>query len=52
MIGKKPKKFKLLLDSTIDGDSTSTFFNKCDKKYPTIIFIKATNGYRFGGYTN
>ena len=49
---KKPKKFKLLLDSNIDGDSNSTFYNKCGKKYPTIVFIKTTNDYRFGGYTS
>ena len=49
---RKPKKFKLLLDSNIDGDSTSTFYNKCSKKCPTIVFVKTTNGYRFGGYTS
>ena len=49
---KKPKKFKLLLDSNIDGDSTSTFYNKCSKKCPIIVFVKTTNGYRFGGYTS
>ena len=49
---KKPKKFELLLDSTIDGDSTSTFYNKCGKKFPTIVFIKTTDGNRFGGYTS
>ena len=49
---KKPKKFELLLDSTIDGDSISTFFNKCGKKCPIIVFIKTINGYRFGGYTS
>ena len=51
---KKPKKFELLLDSKIDGDSTSTFYEKCvkNKKYPTMVFVKTTNGYRFGGYTS
>ena len=49
---KKPKKFELLLDSNVDGDSTSTFYNKCGKKSPTIVFIKTTDGYRFGGYTS
>ena len=48
----KPKKFNLLLDSKIDGDSIFTFNNKCYKKSQTIVFIKTTNGYRFGGYTS
>ena len=49
---KKPKKFELLLDSRIDGDSNSTFYSRCSKKCPTIVFIKTTNGYCFGGYTS
>ena len=49
---KKPKKFELLLDSNVDGDSTYTFYNKCGKKSPIIVFIKTTDGYRFGGYTS
>ena len=49
---KKPKNFKLLLDSNIDGDSNSTFCNKCCQKGPIIVFIKTNNGYRFGGYTS
>ena len=47
-----PTNFKLLLDSKIDGDQTSTFFNKCRDKYPTILFIKSTDGFRFGGFTS
>ena len=48
---KKPLKFNLLLDSKIDGDSTSTFLIKCANKCPTIHFFKTTNGARFGGFT-
>ena len=48
---KKPSKFNKLLDSKIDGDSTNAFENKCAKKYPTMVFVKSTNGYRFGGFT-
>ena len=48
---RKPIKFIKLLDSKIDGDSTNAFTNKCSKKCPTIIFVKTTNGYRFGGFT-
>lgn len=49
---KKPVNFKLLLDSKIHGDSTSTFINNCAKKCPTIVFVKTTNGCRFGGFTS
>ena len=47
---QKPKKFKLLLDSKIDGDLTQTFYNKCGGKFPTVVFVKTTKGRRFGGY--
>ena len=49
-LDKKPRNFKLLLDSNIDGDSWNVFFNKVENKYPTILFIKTTENYRFGGY--
>ena len=49
-LDKIPSKFNLLLDSKRDGDSTSTFYKKCEKKSPTILFFKTTNGARFGGY--
>ena len=49
---KKPISFNLLLDSNIDGDSMNAFYNKCENKYPTIIFIKTTENLRIGGYTN
>ena len=51
-LNKKPKKFKLLLDSNIDGDSWNTFIEKVGNKSPTILFIKTKNNYRFGGYTS
>ena len=47
-----PKRFKLLLDSKIDGDLTKTFFDKCGNIYPTITFIKTTEGKIFAGYTS
>ena len=49
---KKPSQFNKLLDSKIDGDSTNAFENKCAKKSPTMVFVKSTNGYRFGGFTS
>ena len=48
----KPKKINLLLNSRIDGDKTETFYNKCEGKYPTIVFVKTTKGHRFGGYSS
>ena len=48
---KKPSKFNLLLDSKIDGDSTTTFYQKRKNKCPTILFFKTTKGVRFGGFT-
>ena len=48
---KRPTKFNLLLDSKKDGDATSTFYQKCRNKCPTILFFKTTNGARFGGFT-
>ena len=49
---KKPTKIKLLLDSKRDGDLTSTFYDKCSGKYPTVILVKTSTGYRFGGYSS
>jgi hypothetical protein len=33
-----------------DGDLIKTFHEKCDNKGPTVMIIKTTTGYRFGGY--
>ena len=30
----------------------NAFYNKCENKYPTMIFIKTTENLRIGGYTN
>ena len=48
---RKPIKITLLLNSNIDGDSTSTFMDKCSGKCPTLAVIKTTKGNIFGGYT-
>ena len=48
---RKPIKITLLLNSNIDGDSTSTFMDKCNGKCPTLAIIKTTKGNIFGGYT-
>ncbi len=48
----KPVNFKLLINTNIHGDSINNFINICSKICPTIVFIKTTNGFRFGGYTS
>ena len=47
---EKPKSIKLLLDSKIDGDKITTFYEKCKDKAPTVVIIESTDGYKFGGY--
>ena len=51
-LDKKPKKVNLLLDSNIDGDLNSTFYEKFKNKNPTMIFVKTTENLRFWGYTS
>ena len=51
-LDNKPKNCKLLLDSKKDGDKTSTFYEKCGGKSPTIVLVKTTEGKKFGGYTS
>lgn len=46
----KPSKVTLLFDSKRDGDSASTFHEKCDNKKPTLIIIKSNTNNIFGGY--
>ena len=45
-------KMTLLYKATRDGDSSSTFHNKCNGKSPTLTLVKTSNGYRCGGFTN
>ena len=49
---KKPVKMIKLLDSKNGGDSIRTFASKCAQKYPTIVIVKTTKGFRFGGFTS
>ena len=42
----------LLYKATRDGDSSSTFHNKCNGKSPTLTLVKTSNGYRCGGFTS
>ena len=45
-------KFTLLYQISKDGDNISTFYNKVNNKFPTLILIKSKLGFIFGGYTN
>lgn len=40
---------QLIYKGSRDGFSASTFHQKCDNKGSTIVIIKSTNGYLFGG---
>ena len=44
--------FKLIFRASRDGYTPNSFHAHCDKKGPSIIFIKITNGRRIGGYTS
>ena len=43
---------KLLYKATRDGDSSSSFHNKCNGQSPTLTLVKTSNGYRCGGFTS
>ena len=45
-------KTNLLFNSKFDRDLLSIFFKKVENKFPTLIIIKTTNNYIFGGYTS
>ena len=45
-------KMELLYKATRDGDSSSSFHNKCNGKSPTLTLVKTSNGYRCGGFTS
>ena len=47
----KKIKCKLLYDGKRDGGQTSIFHSLCDKKGPTITFIKTNDNRRIGGFT-
>ena len=42
---------ELLFRTSVDGDNSATFHNKCNNKGPTITFVKTTAGKRIGGFT-
>ena len=44
-------KSELLYRLSKDGDSISTFHNKCDNISPTLVLVESLDGYKFGGFT-
>ena len=48
---KPDVKIKTKLLYKVSRDGLDKFHKYCDNKGPTIIFVKSSNGYRFGGYT-
>jgi len=45
------QKCNLIYRASRDGFEAAKFHSKCDNKPNTLIIIKSTNGYVFGGYT-
>jgi len=43
--------WSLIYQASIDGFDASSFHSKCDRALNTLIVIKTTNSYIFGGYT-
>ena len=48
---RKPNTIRILMNSNTDGDSISTFYNKCGGRSNTLSIIKTTKDHIFGGYT-
>lgn len=52
LIGFETMSFSLLWRGSRDGFITETFHEFCDGRGPTLIVIKCTEGYIFGGYAS
>ena len=46
------KESKLLYRATRDGDTTKSFHNKCNNIKGTLMIVKTSKNYIFGGYTD
>ena len=51
ILNKKNIKYRIIFRSNIDGDTATSFHEKCDHARNTLILIKATGNKRFGGFT-
>lgn len=47
----KIKDIKFIYTAKKDGDSMDIFHSKCDDKINTLMFIKTSREYKFGGFT-
>ena len=45
-------RFKLLYRASSQGFTGRAFHSNCNNKGNTLVIIKATTGFIFGGYTN
>jgi hypothetical protein len=45
------QKWKLIYRATRDGFGATDFHSKCDRYQNSLMIIKSTKGYVFGGYT-
>ena len=50
--GKADQRWELIYKATRDGFEVSTFHRLCDNKGPTMVIIRSTGGYLFGGYAS
>jgi len=50
--GVKYQQWKLLYKATRDGFTASTFHELCDDKGSTMVIIKSSEGWLFGGFTS
>jgi hypothetical protein len=50
--GKVDQRWELIYKATRDGFECSTFHRLCDNQGPTMVIIRSTGGYLFGGYAS
>ncbi|KAL9646096.1 hypothetical protein ABK040_007974 [Willaertia magna] len=50
-LAMRNKKYKLLYSGKKDGFLAKTFHSRCDNKGPTLVLVKSTRGFVFGGFT-
>lgn len=50
--GKPDQLWKLIYKATRDGFEGKTFHRLCDNQGPTMVIIRSTGGYVFGGYAS
>jgi hypothetical protein len=50
--GKSDQRWELIYKATKDGFEASTFHRLCDNQGPTMVIVRSTGGYLFGGYAS